>query len=320
MKRIAVFTSGGDAPGMNAAVRAVVRAATGKGIEVVGIMRGFQGMIEGDMRLLGPRDVANTIQRGGTVLLTARSKDFRNPEGRAKAAEQLKKWDVEGVVCIGGDGSFHGAHFLHEEHGFRVVGLPGTIDNDLYGTDYTIGYFTAVDTALDCIDKLRDTGASHERIFVVEVMGRHAGFIALDVGIASGAEEVLIPEHPTPIDEVIQTLKDSEARGKKSSFVIVAEGYPGGGQGVQDAIEAAGFESRLTILGHVQRGGSPKAEDRILASRLGEAAVCALLEGKNDVMVGVTNHDISYTPLADTWEKRKDVNAHLRSCVKTLSV
>ncbi|ADV66145.1 6-phosphofructokinase [Deinococcus maricopensis] len=321
IKRIAVLTSGGDAPGMNAAIRAVVRSATSNGIEVVGVRRGFQGLHEGDMSLLGPRDVANTIQRGGTILLTARSRTWRSPEGRALGAEHLRKWHVDGLVVIGGDGSFHGAHYLMEEHGIPVIGLPGTIDNDLYGTDHTIGYFTAVETALDAVDKLRDTGASHERIFVIEVMGRHAGHIALDVAIAGGAEEVFIPEDEKPVADIVHVIQESLRKGKASSIVIVAEGYPGGAMGVAKAIEdGTGLETRVSILGHIQRGGTPVSSDRILASRLGEAAVQAFMDGISGVMVGRTNGEISYTPLQDTWEKRKDVNRDLYRCAKLLSV
>ncbi|WP_034385102.1 6-phosphofructokinase [Deinococcus sp. YIM 77859] len=321
IKRLAVLTSGGDAPGMNAAIRAVVRTATFQGIEVVGVRRGFSGLHRGDLRLIGPRDVANTIQRGGTLLLTARSATWRTPEGRAKGAAHLRAWEVDGLIVIGGDGSFHGAHFLQEEHGIPVIGIPGTIDNDLYGTDHTIGYFTAVETALDAVDKLRDTGASHERIFVIEVMGRHAGHIALEVAVSGGAEEVFIPEDPRPVEGVVQIVQDSVAKGKASSIIIVAEGYPGGAEGVARAIEAGtGLETRVSILGHIQRGGAPVSSDRVLASRLGEAAVYALMEGRKGVMVGRVNGETTYTPLPETWEKRKDVSRDLYRCAKMLSV
>lgn len=321
IKRLAVLTSGGDAPGMNAAIRAVVRTATHQGLEVVGVRRGFSGLHRGDLRLIGPRDVANTIQRGGTILLTARSHTWRTPEGRARGAQHLRDWGVDGLIVIGGDGSFHGAHLLQQEHGIPVIGVPGTIDNDLYGTDHTIGYFTAVETALDAVDKLRDTGASHERIFVIEVMGRHAGHIALEVAVAGGAEEVFIPEDPKPVDGIVQIVQDSVAKGKASSIIIVAEGYPGGALGVAQAIEVGtGLETRVSILGHIQRGGSPVSSDRVLASRLGEAAVYALMDGHSDVMVGRRNGDISHTRLPETWEKRKDVSRDLYRCAKTLSV
>ncbi|MFC6590645.1 ATP-dependent 6-phosphofructokinase [Deinococcus lacus] len=228
---------------------------------------------------------------------------------------------VGGLIVIGGDGSFHGAHFLEQEHGVRVIGVPGTIDNDLFGTDYTIGYHTAVQTALNAVDRLRDTGASHERIFVIEVMGRHAGHIALEVALAGGAEDVLIPEDPRPLSEVIDNVQAGLDRGKLSSIVIVAEGYPGGANAVSEAItQATGQESRVSILGHIQRGGSPVAQDRVLASVLGEGAVLALLEGRTGVMVGQHGHDLTYTPLEATWTQRKDVLRSLYACVRRLSV
>ncbi|GGR79963.1 6-phosphofructokinase [Deinococcus sedimenti] len=321
IKRVAVLTSGGDAPGMNAAIRAVVRTATSQGIEVIGVRRGFSGLHRGDFITLGARDVANTLQRGGTILLSARSHTWRTPEGRARGARHLRAHDVDALIVIGGDGSFHGAHYLQEEHGIPVIGLPGTIDNDLYGTDHTIGYFTAVETALDAVDKLRDTGASHERIFVIEVMGRHAGHIALDVAVAGGAEEVFIPEDAKEVAGVLDIVKASVKKGKMGSIIIVAEGYPGGANGVAQAIQdGTGMETRVSILGHIQRGGSPVSSDRILASRLGEAAVYALMDGRSDVMIGRQNHETSYTPLADTWEKRKDVSRDLYRCAKTLSI
>lgn len=321
IKRIAVLTSGGDAPGMNAAIRAVVRTGAQQGIEVVGVRRGFSGLHRGELQVLGPRDVANTIQRGGTILLTARSRTWRSPEGRARGAEVLREWGIDGLIVIGGDGSFHGAYYLQEEHGIPVIGVPGTIDNDLYGTDHTIGYFTAVETALEAVDKLRDTGASHERIFVIEVMGRHAGHIALDVAVAGGAEEVFIPEDPKPVEGVVQIVKESVAKGKMGSIIIVAEGHPGGAQAVADALSAGtGLETRVSILGHIQRGGSPVSSDRVLASRLGEAAVFALMDGKKGVMVGRNCGGITYTPLPETWEKRKDVSRDLYRCALSLSV
>ncbi|GGO23477.1 6-phosphofructokinase [Deinococcus humi] len=321
IQRVAVLTSGGDAPGMNAAIRAVVRTAAFEGLEVMGVRRGFSGLHRGELKLIGPRDMANTIQRGGTILLTARSATWRTPEGRARGAQHLRDNGVDGLIVIGGDGSFHGADLLQKEHGIPVIGVPGTIDNDLYGTDHTIGYFTAVETALDAVDKLRDTGASHERIFVIEVMGRHAGHIALDVAVAGGAEEVFIPEDDKPIEDVIEIVKDSVEKGKMGSIVIVAEGVPGGAQGVGDAIQAGtGLETRVSILGHIQRGGTPVSSDRILASRLGEAAVYALMDGVSGVMVGRHGGDIIHTPLHETWEKRKDVNRDLYRCAKKLSV
>lgn len=322
LKRIAVLTSGGDAPGMNAAIRAVVRTATFEGLEVVGVRRGFSGLHRGELSLLGPRDVANTVQRGGTILLTARSRTWRSPEGRADGARHLKNWNVGGLVIIGGDGSFHGGHYLQQEHGIPVIGVPGTIDNDLYGTDHTIGYFTAVETAMGAVDKLRDTGASHERVFVVEVMGRHAGHIALDVAISGGAEEVFIPEDADkPVQVAVDVVRESIQKGKMGCIIVVAEGYPGGSQGIADAVhQETGLETRVSILGHIQRGGSPVNSDRILASRLGEASVYALLDGKSDVMVGRKCGEITHTPLPETWEKRKDVNRTLYRTAKILSV
>ncbi len=321
MKRIGVLTSGGDAPGMNAAVRAVVRTASAHNIEVMGVKRGYAGMMEGEFIKLGARDVANTIQRGGTILLTARCKPFMTTEGRAQAANHLRNAGIEGLVVVGGDGSFHGAHFLSQEQGFSVIGVPGTIDNDLYGTDYTIGYDTAVNTALQAIDRIRDTAASHERLFIIEVMGRHAGFIALDVGIAGGAEDVLIPERPETLEQVVEIVRASAAKGKASSIIVVAEGYEGGGIKVMEAISAAtGLDARVSILGHVQRGGSPSARDRILASQMGYGAVEALMAGKSDVMIGVVAGSIVHVPLEDTWTKRKDVSLELRELAKTLAL
>lgn len=320
-KRVAVLTSGGDAPGMNAGVRAVVRSATMQGIEVKGIRRGFEGLYKGEFIPLGPRDVANTIQRGGTILLTARSQVWHTPEGRAQGAQHLKDQNIDALIVIGGDGSFHGAHFLQEEHQIPVIGLPGTIDNDLYGTDHTIGYHTAVETALDAVDRLRDTSASHERIFVIEVMGRHAGHIALDVALAGGAEEVFIPEDPKDPKCVIGTIEKSIQRGKLGSVIIVAEGHPGGAAAVAQAIEeGCGQETRVSILGHIQRGGRPCNQDRILASRLGEASIPALLHGESNVMLGMQNNQVTSTPLPETWEKFKQPNAHLYECIKTLSI
>jgi len=321
MKRIGVLTSGGDAPGMNAAIRAVVRTGAAKSIEVIGVRRGYAGMIDGEFEALGPRAVANTVQRGGTILLTARCKPFYTPEGRAIGAAKLKEAGIEGLVVIGGDGSFHGAHYLELEHGIKSVGVPGTIDNDLFGTDYTIGYDTAVNTALSAIDRIRDTAASHERLFFIEVMGRHAGFIALDVGIAGGAEEILIPERPESLEQVIEIVRESAKKGKTSSIIIVAEGYEGGGLKVMDTVsKATGLDARVSILGHVQRGGSPTAADRVLASRLGNAAVLALLDGKSNVMVGIHAGEVVHIPLHETWEKKKDVSLEMRELAKTLAM
>jgi 6-phosphofructokinase 1 len=312
MKKIAVFTSGGDAPGMNACVRAVVRSGLYNGCEVVGIQYGFEGMIEGKFVDLQARSVSNIIQRGGTILRTARSEHFRTTEGRAQAATHLKGAGIEGLVAIGGDGTFRGAVKLHDEHGIAVVGVPGTIDNDLFGTDYTIGYDTAVNTAMEAIDKIRDTAASHDRLFYVEVMGRDSGFIALDVGISSGAEHIVIPEIHTSMQELKEELEASK-KVKSSAIIIVAEGEEEGGAfSVAEKIkDTAGYDYRVCVLGHIQRGGSPTARDRMLASRLGVAAVDALLEGQTNVMVGEIHGKILSTPLKETWTNRKRIDEDL---------
>lgn len=310
MKRIAVFTSGGDAPGMNAAIRAIVRNSVAHGLEIVGIRGGYQGMIEGDLVAMGPRDVANTLQRGGTILLTARSKEFMASEGRARAAANLKKAGIEGVIAIGGNGTYAGAARLIAEHQIPVVGAPGTIDNDLYGTDYTIGFDTAVNTALDAIDRIRDTAASHSRVFFIEVMGRDAGFIALEVGIAGGAEVIVLPEDPITAQLCAEVIADSAVKGKRSSIVVVAEGgYEGGAVALaNDVHRHSSIESKVTVLGHIQRGGSPTAKDRVLASRLGAACVEALLSGASGVAIGEVNDEIRLTPFKEAIEKRKDIN------------
>lgn len=312
MKKIGVFTSGGDAPGMNACVRAVVRGAIYNGLEVVGIQYGYEGMIEGKFVDLQARSVSNIIQRGGTILRTARSEQFKTAEGRARAAKNLKDAAIEGLVAIGGDGTFQGATTLQEEHNIRIVGVPGTIDNDLYGTDYTIGYDTAVNTAVEAIDKIRDTAASHDRLFYVEVMGRDAGFIALDVGISSGSEHIAVPETHTNITELKEALVSSKDH-KSSAIIIVAEGEESGGAlSLAEKIkDAAGYDYRICVLGHIQRGGIPTARDRMLASRLGVAAVDALMDGQSGVMVGDIHGKISFTPLVETWTKRKSIDKDL---------
>jgi len=321
MNKIGVFTSGGDAPGMNAAVRAVVRWLSANGIEVVGIKRGYAGMIDGEFVPMRPRDVANIIQRGGTILRTARSKAFMTPEGRAEAARRLAEEGIEGLVAIGGDGTFRGAIKLTQEHRIPIVGVPGTIDNDLYGTDFTIGFDTAVNTALDAIDRIRDTAASHERVFFIEVMGRHAGFIALNVGVAGGAEVIALPEVPTGPDEIAERIRLSEAKGKSSSIIVVAEGaYPGGADTLMKAAqEIYPFEGRVTVLGHIQRGGSPTAHDRVLASRLGAAAAETLVAGTSGVMLGEVEGEIALTPLAEAVEKRKPIDRSLYDLAAVLA-
>jgi 6-phosphofructokinase 1 len=322
MKRIGVFTSGGDAPGMNAALRAVVRAGTGAGLEVIGIRRGYQGMIEGDFVPLKPRDMANTLQRGGTILLTARSEAFRTVEGRVKAAQQLREAGIEGVVACGGDGTYTGAQKLMAEHHIAMVGIPGTIDNDLYGTDFTIGFDTSVNTALEAIDRIRDTAASHERTFFIEVMGRHAGFIALHVGIAGGAEVIVLPEVPIDANACASIITESGGKGKRSSIVVVAEGgYPGGAVALAKAVkECSGHSSHVSVLGHIQRGGSPTAQDRVLASRLGAAAVEALIGATSGVAIGVVQDEIKLTPLKEAVEKRKNINQGLYQLAKVLAL
>jgi 6-phosphofructokinase 1 len=320
MKRIGVFTSGGDAPGMNACVRAVVRTGIYNGCEVVGVQYGYEGMIEGKVVDLSARSVSNIIQRGGTILRTARSEHFRTVEGRVEASKHLRENGIEGMVAIGGDGTFQGAVKLGEEHGIPIIGVPGTIDNDLFGTDYTIGYDTAVNTAMEAIDKIRDTAASHDRLFYVEVMGRDSGFIALDVGISGGAEHIAIPEAQIAIQDFKEEL-ESLKKLKSSAIIIVAEGEEEGGAfSLAEKVKgAAGYDYRVCVLGHIQRGGAPTARDRLLASRLGVAAVEALLEGQGGVMVGEIHGRIAFTPLQDTWTKRKSIDADLWRVASILS-
>ncbi|WP_221390302.1 6-phosphofructokinase [Dyadobacter sp. NIV53] len=324
MKRIGVFTSGGDAPGMNACVRAVVRGAVYHGIEVFGIRRGYSGMIAGDLYKMESYSVSNIIQRGGTILKSARSKEFMTPEGRKKAYDNLQEHGIEGLVAIGGNGTFTGAMIFGNEYGIPTVGAPGTIDNDLYGTDYTIGFDTAVNTALDAIDRIRDTASSHDRIFFIEVMGRDSGYIAVQSGIAGGAELVMVPEVLTPISEVVETLKQGWSRSKSSSIIIVAEGdEEGSAAEVAEKIKAQVDEDadiRVTTLGHTQRGGPPSAYDRILASRLGLGALEGLIAGQKNVMAGIINNDLVYTPFEDTIRLPKPINEDLLRMVKILSV
>ncbi|MFD2515024.1 6-phosphofructokinase [Pontibacter locisalis] len=323
MKRIGVFTSGGDSPGMNACIRAVVRAAVHQGVEVYGITRGYRGMIKGEITRLESNSVSNTIQKGGTMLRSARSKEFMTKEGRREAYAQLKKFGIEGLVAIGGDGTFTGANIFCEEFGIPIIGAPGTIDNDLYGTDYTIGYDTAVNTALDAIDKIRDTADSHDRVFFIEVMGRDSGYIAIPCAIGGGAEIVMIPEAETSIQTVVDTLRTGWDRSKTSFIVIVAEGDEAGNatevaSEVQKALPY--MDARVTILGHVQRGGSPTAADRLLASRLGIACVEGLLEGRKNVMAGIVDSKLVYTPFIETITKQKIINPHFIQMVNILSV
>lgn len=322
MKKIAVYTSGGDAPGMNAAIRAVVRTAHAKNVEILGILNGYVGMIDNKMITLAPRDMANIVQRGGTVLKTGRSAEFMKPEYRTIAAENLKKAGVEGLVCIGGDGSFRGAQALWTEHKIPVIGIAGTIDNDVFGTDDTIGFDTAVNTALDAIDKIRDTADSHDRIFIVEVMGRNSGYIASHVGLAGGAEEILTAENIVPVDKIVEKLKESRSKGKTSSILITAEGQkPGRAYDLAEAIrKKSNLEAKVCILGHQQRGGSPTAHDRILASRLGYEAVTALLSGKTDLMIGTLGNKLVEVPLDQIAQSEKRGDTTLIQLARILSV
>lgn len=313
--KIAVLTSGGDSPGMNAAIRAVVRCCAFHSVECYGVHRGLQGLIEGDMIPLGPRSVKNIINRGGTFLKSARSEDFRTKEGRKKAFQQLQKHHIDALVAIGGDGTFAGCSVFEEEFNFPIIGLPGTIDNDINGTDYTIGYDTALNTVVEAIDKIRDTANSHNRLFLVEVMGRNAGDIALHAGIGAGAEEILIPEENMGRERLIASLKRSKKSGKSSSIVVVSEGDQIG----KNILELADYiqqnlneyEVKVTVLGHIQRGGSPSCYDRVLASRLGVAAVDALKEGKHGIMVGIRHNKIVAVPFKETLSGNNELDMEL---------
>ncbi|WP_303312508.1 6-phosphofructokinase [Hymenobacter sp. BT730] len=323
MKRIGVFTSGGDSPGMNACIRAVVRTAVYHGIEVYGIMRGYSGMIKGEFVRLDSASVSNTIQKGGTILKSARSQKFMTKEGRQQAFDQLVNNGIEGLVAIGGNGTFTGAKLFEEEFGIPTVGAPGTIDNDLFGTDYTIGYDTAVNTALEAIDKIRDTADSHDRCFFVEVMGRDSGYIAIPCAIGGGAEIVMIPETKMSTDAVIESLRTGWQRSKTSFIVVVAEGDEEGNahaiaQRVKEEIPQ--LDTRVTIIGHIQRGGAPSAADRMLASQIGIAAVEGLMNGMRNVMAGIVDRKLVYTPFHDTIYKKKLINQSFMRMVEILSV
>ncbi len=324
INRVGVYTSGGDAPGMNACLRAAVRTALAHDLEVVGIRRGYAGMIEGDFAEMDARSVSNILQMGGTILKSARSDEFRTPEGRAIAAEMLRKPEIDALIGIGGDGSLKGAALFHEEHGIPVVGCPGTIDNDLFGTDETIGYDTALNTALENIDRIRDTADAHNRLFLVEVMGRDSGFIALNCAVGGGAELVLIPETLTNMESVKDRIKSLMFAQTRSSIVIVAEGEDfGGAARIAEALKADSdfdfIDLRVCILGHTQRGGSPNARDRVLASRLGSHAVEALLEGHSSVMVGMVNNEIKLTPMRNVWSRKKNIDYELLRLTELLS-
>lgn len=322
IKKVAVFTSGGDAPGMNACIRAVVRTAHYHKLQIWGIKRGYQGMIEGDFVKMNPSSVGNIIQRGGTILKTARSEEFRTKEGRKKAYDQLKAKGIEGIIAIGGNGTFTGATIFYEEYGIPCIGAPGTIDNDLFGTDLTIGFDTAVNTAVEAVDKIRDTADSHNRLFFVEVMGRDAGFIGLNTGIASGATTIFLPETYNDQEDLVRLLEENATRKKLFGIIIVSEGNKNGG-----ATEWAKFvkerlpqyEAKVTIIGHLQRGGSPTALDRVLASRLGYSAVEGLLEGKYNQMIGQIDGKMIYTSFRDAIEKKKPINKEWLEVAKILA-
>lgn len=320
--KIGVLTSGGDAPGMNAAIRAVVRTALFEGYEVYGVMRGYQGMLDDDIHKLESRSVANIIQRGGTFLKTARCKEFMTPEGRRKAYENLKKRGIDGLVVIGGDGSFRGAQIFSNEFDIPCIGVPGTIDKDIAGTDFTIGFDTAVNTAVEAIDKIRDTADAHDRLFVIEVMGRDAGYIALHSGIATGAEHILIPERKTHLEELVNSLLEQERRKKLVNLVVVAEGDDfGGGNEVGKLIKERlpNADVRVCILGHIQRGGAPTCLDRLIASRMGYAAVECLKEGRHNVMIGIVNNRMHYTPLDNAVKAKQKISDEWLKIVKILA-
>ena len=322
-KCVGVLTSGGDAPAMNAAIRAITRAAISNGIRVKAIFHGYDGLIDGEVQEFTTNDVSGIIQRGGTILRTARSERFRTPEGRAKAAEVLAKEGIDALIVIGGDGSFTGAKLLAQEQDVTVIGVPGTIDNDLWGTDSTIGYDTALNTIMECVDKLRDTGTSHERVFVVEVMGRDAGFLTLNAAIASGAEAAIIPERDTIEAQIEEALGQGRRKHKNSGILLVQEhAVPGGANQVAEIIKQRhpDYGTRVTILGHLQRGGSPTAADRILASRMGCHAILALLDGQRNIMIGMQNNEIVHIPLNKAIQNKKDIDPDKWSALHMLSI
>jgi 6-phosphofructokinase 1 len=323
IKRIAVFTSGGDAPGMNAAIRAVVRTAIFHDLHIYGIERGYQGMIDGKIRRMETQDVGNIIQRGGTILKTARSTEFMTPEGRAKAYDVLVANDIDACVAIGGNGTFTGAHIFSQEYNIPFIGLPGTIDNDLYGTDITIGFDTAINTAMEAADKIRDTADSHNRLFFIEVMGRHAGFLALHSAIGSGAGGVLIPENDSTLENLVTHIKKAAKRNKPFGLIIIAEGNRyGGAHEVARLVKEQfdHYDTKVSVIGHLQRGGSPTCIDRVLASRLGYEAVEALVKGKHGCMVGIYNNQLSYTKFEDAITKTKEVNRDMMRMAEILAL
>jgi len=324
IKKIAVITSGGDAPGMNAALRAVVRACSYYKIECIGFYRGYQGMIEGDYKILDARSVKNIVGKGGTILKSARSDEFRTKAGRKKAFKNLKDVGADALVLIGGDGTFTGGMVFNKEFGIPFVGIPGTIDNDIAGTNYTIGYDTALNTVVEAIDKIRDTASSHNRLFFIEVMGRDAGFIALNAGVGAGAEEILIPEEDLGLDRLLESLRRSKQRGKSSSIVVVSEGDKTGknvfelAEYVNDNLPE--YEVRVSVLGHMQRGGAPSCFDRVLASRLGVKAVENILDGKSNLMVGLINNKIVETDIEKAIQSGHDINRELLRISDILSI
>lgn len=324
IKKVAVLTSGGDSPGMNAAIRSVVRASVYHQIECAGVYRGYQGLIENSFVELNARSVKNTINRGGTFLKSARSKDFMKYEGREKAYQNLKANNIDALVVIGGDGTFTGARIFGEEFNFPVVGIPGTIDNDINGTDYTIGYDTALNTVVEAIDKIRDTASSHDRLFLVEVMGRDAGDIALNSGIGAGAEEILIPEEDMGTERLLDSLKRSRNSGKTSSIIVVAEGDQIGKNITKLAdfiqVNLTEYEVKVTVLGHIQRGGSPSCYDRVLASRLGVGAIDALMEGKSHIMVGVNHKEVVQVPFDVAINGKKKIDEKLIRVADIMSI
>lgn len=323
IERIGVFTSGGDAPGMNACLRAVVRSAVYYRKDVFGIYQGYQGMINGDFQELKARSVGNIIHRGGTILKSSRCEEFMTKEGRQKAFDKLQKAGIDALVAIGGNGTFTGAHLLQEEHGIPVIGIPATIDNDLYGTDYTIGFDTATNTVVQAIDQIRDTAASHGRLFFIEVMGRHSGFIAMRSGLAVGAEAVLVPEQEMSTERLVNILDRNWKSRKSFSLVIVAEaGESGRTFKIAEEVNKRFnyYESKVTILGHLQRGGNPTTLDRVLSSRLGVAAVEGLLEGKSDVMAGVVHKSIKYTPLQEAISKKQEIEEEWLRLARILAI
>ena len=319
---VGVLTSGGDAPGMNAAIRSVTRSAISNGLKVKGIYRGYEGLMNGEVKTFTTEDVSNIIQTGGTILRTARSKDFQTPEGRKRAYDTLMREGIDALIVIGGNGSLTGAMKLAEEYDFPCIGLPGTIDNDLYGTDNTIGYDTTLNTIMDCVDKIRDTANSHERIFFIEVMGRDAGFLAQNSAIAAGAEAAIIPEDSTGADQLEHFIGRGIRKSKSSSIVIVSESPKCGAMYYAERVkkEYPEYDVRVSILGHLQRGGSPSAGDRILASRLGVGAIQALLEGQRNVMIGIRNDEVVYVPFANAIKSDKPIKKELIDVLDTLSI